>query len=85
MVREEEYNLILRSSRLFQQFAVDTYIKMEQCRLRFIERNQKDYRRETLQGMTDMNMTDYNTEDIGQKIILSASFTGGERYMRQLL
>lgn len=49
MVREQETNLILKGSRLFQQFAVDMYVKIEQCRLRFHKDKQNSLRRETLQ------------------------------------
>lgn len=79
MAREQEDNLILRGGRLFQQFAVDMYVKLEQCRLRFHREKQNQYRSETLHGMMDMNLTDYNTNDIGQRVILSSTFTGSDR------
>lgn len=71
MFRDGETNLILRGARLFQQFAVDQYVKIEQGRLRYQKDKQNSYRRETLQGMMDMNLTDYDPNQIGQKIILS--------------
>jgi ABC-type uncharacterized transport system YnjBCD ATPase subunit len=36
------FNLILHGKRLFQQFAVDTYIKIESSRLDYIRNNQDE-------------------------------------------
>ncbi|EEY60735.1 helitron helicase-like protein [Phytophthora infestans T30-4] len=46
-------SLILRGGRLTQQYCVDQWAKCEQERLRFIKKNQLQYRLETLQGLTD--------------------------------
>ncbi|KAK1943069.1 hypothetical protein P3T76_005706 [Phytophthora citrophthora] len=46
-------SLIIRGGRLTQQYCVDQWAKCEQERLRFIEKNQFQYRLETLQGLTD--------------------------------
>jgi hypothetical protein len=40
-MRRGIFNLILHGKRLFQQFTVDTYIKIESNRLDYISKNQK--------------------------------------------
>ncbi|POM60193.1 Helitron helicase-like protein [Phytophthora palmivora] len=51
--RTASNSLILRGGRLTQQYCVDQWAKCEQECLRFIEKNQLQYRLETLQGLTD--------------------------------
>nr|KAJ0205749.1 hypothetical protein LSAT_V11C500263750 [Lactuca sativa] len=46
-------NVILMGGRLFQQFAVDTYIKIETTRLVFVEKNQTKIRADLYQGVVD--------------------------------
>ncbi|GBP58281.1 hypothetical protein EVAR_11559_1 [Eumeta japonica] len=43
MIRTHEENVILKCRRLFQQFAVDMYVKVETERLAFIRFNQASY------------------------------------------
>ncbi|AQK40167.1 hypothetical protein ZEAMMB73_Zm00001d023823, partial [Zea mays] len=47
------FNPILHGKRLFQQFAVDTYIKIESSRLDFIRKNQDRLRADLYQGLVD--------------------------------
>ncbi|POM70086.1 LOW QUALITY PROTEIN: Helitron helicase-like protein, partial [Phytophthora palmivora] len=110
--RTASKSLILRGSRLTQQYCVDQWAKCEQERLRFIEKNQLQYRLETLQGLTDTaericrlaaneevaqrwiygyyaaitghrDSTEPEAENIGRKVIIPPTFTGGPRYMYQ--
>ncbi|PWA91073.1 hypothetical protein CTI12_AA092750 [Artemisia annua] len=77
-----EYGLLFRSGRLFQQYAVSVYCTLEQERLDFIRRKQNAIRSECLAGIYDaMSKGDHVGADIGKKIILPSSFTGGPRYM----
>ncbi|POM72707.1 LOW QUALITY PROTEIN: Helitron helicase-like protein, partial [Phytophthora palmivora] len=115
--RTASNSLILRGGRLTQQYCVDQWAKCEQERLRFIEKNQLQYRLETLQGLTDalrnesvdvhrvaaneevaqrgstaarrqsrdtgVDSAEPEAENIGRKIIIPPTFTGGPRYMYQ--
>ena len=50
-MRPEIFNPILFGKRLFQQFAVDTYIKIESSRLDYIRNNQQVLRADLYQGL----------------------------------
>eukprot|EP00267_Zea_mays_P053136 XP_020406243.1 uncharacterized protein LOC109944909 [Zea mays] len=52
-IRPGVFNPILHGKRLFQQFAVDTYIKIESSRLDFICKNQDRLRADLYQGLVD--------------------------------
>lgn len=82
------YNTILRSGRLFQQYVVDMYVKVEGLRLTFIRHNQDQLRVELYQGIADaINAGDGEVStgaDIGRRLILPSSFTGSPRYQHQL-
>ncbi|XP_024969804.1 uncharacterized protein LOC112509181 [Cynara cardunculus var. scolymus] len=70
--------------RLFQQFVVDMYIKIETTRLSFIERNQTKIRSDLYQGVVDcVNASEVQPSRIGQRVVLPASFIGGPRDMRR--
>ncbi|CAK9291251.1 unnamed protein product [Gordionus sp. m RMFG-2023] len=85
MVRQDEENVILRSKRLFHQFIVDSYAKQETLRLNFIRNNQSKLRAELYQGIHDAILEgDTNADNLGRRIILPSSFTGGPRHMHQL-
>ncbi|EEC81941.1 hypothetical protein OsI_25815 [Oryza sativa Indica Group] len=47
------FNSILHGGRLFQQFAVDMYIKVESSRLDYVRNNQKEIRADLYQGLMD--------------------------------
>ncbi|CAH1452958.1 unnamed protein product [Lactuca virosa] len=82
--RDHSFSLILNSKRLFQQFLVDAYTMMETERLYYIRRQQhvlrcdsyENLRNQKAQGTTDIS-------NVGQRVILPSSFTGGARYMLQ--
>ncbi|KAJ9557185.1 hypothetical protein OSB04_011799 [Centaurea solstitialis] len=70
--------------RLFQQFMVDMYIKIETARLSFIERNQTKIRSDLYQGVVDcFNAGEVQPSRVGQWVMLPASFIGGPRDMRR--
>ncbi|KAJ9558517.1 hypothetical protein OSB04_013131 [Centaurea solstitialis] len=77
-------NVILLGGRLFQQFVVDVYIKIETARLSFIARNQTRIRSDLYQGIVDcVNAGEVQPARIGQRIVLPATFIGGPRDMRR--
>ena len=82
--RLPNFNTLHRCRRLMQQFVVDMYVKVETERLNFLRRDQKKLRAETYSDFTDAILrNDEDPANIGQKIILPSTFTGGPRYMHQ--
>nr|KAJ0194029.1 hypothetical protein LSAT_V11C800414390 [Lactuca sativa] len=82
--RVNVFSLILNSRRLFQQFLVDAYMMIETERLYYIRNQQKVLRcesYETLRNIQSDGRTDIS--NIGKRVILPSSFTGGARYMMQ--
>ena len=70
--------------RLFQQWIVDMYTVMEQTRLNYLRFNQKQIRAELYNGLQDAMYSGDSTTNVGQRIILPSSFTGGPRQMHKL-
>ncbi|KAL6606919.1 hypothetical protein ACP70R_042572 [Stipagrostis hirtigluma subsp. patula] len=78
------FNPILYGKRLFQQFAVDTYIKVESSRLDFQRHNQKQIREDLYQGLMDsLHVGEGRACAVGKRTVLSTSFIGGPRDMRR--
>ena len=72
------------AGRLYQQYIVDQYAKIEQERLNYLRMNQSTLRAEMYQGAVDaVNVGDISNS-IGRRIILPSSFAGGPRQMYQL-
>lgn len=70
---------------LFQQYLVDAWAACEQNKLDWVRHNQKKHRAEVYSGVVDaMLREDMSSADIGRRIILPSSYTGGDRYMQQL-
>lgn len=80
--RLNTYSLILRGGRLFQQYLVNAWLTIEQCRLDYIQNKQNDIRGDYLQGIHDAILRgDHDGSDVGSRTILPSSFVGGPRYM----
>jgi len=61
---------------------VDAYVAIEQNRLKYLRLNKKKLRADLYQGLQDAIATgDNSVIAIGQRIILSSSFTKGPRHM----
>lgn len=74
------FNPILHGGRLFQQFAVDTYIKIESSRLDYIFNHQKEIRADLYQGLLDSIHAGENRGNaVGKRTVLAKSFIGGPR------
>ena len=87
MTRSDVFNSVHRMGRLFQQFIVDMYAKIEFERLQYIRHNQNQLRAELYQGLADAVQKSDGQPDgsqIGKKVILPPTFTGGSRYQHQL-
>ncbi|GJX97177.1 DNA helicase [Tanacetum coccineum] len=71
-----------RQERLFQQYVVGVFCAIEQNRLDFIRKKQKDIRGDHLSGLYDaISRGERDGYEVGGRIILPMSFTGGPRYM----
>ena len=78
--RPSIFNPILHDGRLFQQFVVDTYIKIESSRLDYIWHNQKKIRAELYQGLLDSIQAGGQDGDaVRKRRVLASSFIGGPR------
>ena len=81
---DPDFNTLLRWGKLMQQFIVDMYVKIESDRLNFLRHNQKKLRAENYSEFSDaLSRQDADPANIGKKVILPSSFTGGPRYMNQ--
>ena len=73
------------SGRLFHQYVVDMYAKIEQLRLNYIKTNQQKIRVDLYSGLADaVTKGDTNATELGRKVILPSSFIGSPRQMFQL-
>jgi hypothetical protein len=82
--RRCEATTLIRGDRLLQQYIVDAFSSVEENRLRFIVKNNKNLRSEVYKGLEDaLRKGDVDGSGIGKKVILPASFTGSKRYMVQ--
>ena len=80
--RPNQYTLLTRSGRLFQQYVVTAYCSIEQSRIDYIRKHQNDIRNDYMAGLYDaLSRGDRDGSDVGSRIILPSSFTGGPRYM----
>ena len=81
------FNIIHRMGRLFQQYIVDMYSKVEAARLAYIRFNQTKLRAEVYKGLSDaIRESDGNVDGsrLGKRVILPSSFTGSAHYQHQL-
>ena len=84
MHRDNDFNIILRGRKVLQQFVVDMYCKIESERLLFIRGEQKKLRADSYSTLRDSLVSDdADPSNVGQRVILPATFTGGPRYMHE--
>lgn len=83
MIRQNQVNHIFYCRRLFHQYVVDMYAKIETERLNFIRFNQKKLRSEEYIHLRDAINSDGNVQDLGKMIILPSSYTGSPRHMHE--
>ena len=72
------------TGRLYHEYIVDQYDKIEQMRLLWYEQHQREIRAETYSGLQDFINAQRFNDEIGRRLILPATFTGGPRYMNKL-
>lgn len=83
----DEFSILHCSQKLFLQWVVDMYVRIEGSRLHFVRQNQAALRAELYNNLTDFVQQNPNGVDgvhgVGRKIILPSSFTGSPRNMFQ--
>jgi hypothetical protein len=73
---------LIYGGRLFQQFVVDAYKRIEGIRLMWVRRNQNALKSELYSVLRDAVLRgDTSPAFIGKRIVLPSSFTGSPRYM----
>jgi len=77
--RPGETDHLLRAGRLFQEYVIDQYAKVEAQRLNWFRFNQATIRADTYSNLQDA-VADGDSK-IGTRIILPPGFRGGPRYM----
>ena len=85
MIRENNFNTLLRYRQLLNQFLVDMYVKIESERLRFISLNQDKLRIESYTHLRDAVNYDaqINPNDLGRLVILPSTFVNSLRYLHE--
>ena len=85
LMQRANFNLLHRSGRLFHQYIVDQYAKIEQERLNYCVFHQNELRADLYQGLKDaVSAGDVSGATVGKKIILPSSFIGSPRNMHEL-
>ncbi|KYN18631.1 ATP-dependent DNA helicase PIF1, partial [Trachymyrmex cornetzi] len=81
----DNFNIFILGRRLFQQWLVDNYVKIEKDRINYCKQNQKQLRAESYQGLIDYlaNVANNNDAHIGKMIILPSTFVDSPRNMLQ--
>ena len=76
--RPDIFNPFLLGRRLFQQWIIDSCVKVERDRIEYVRNNQKQLRVESYQGLVDHSSNNANNMNcqIGKMIILPSTFVG---------
>lgn len=79
-------NILLIAGKLFQQYIVDAYIKIERTMLDFQRSHRKELRVETYIGLADFVEEQSHLRNIapGKVVVLSSSFIGEPRYKNEI-
>ncbi|XP_074649050.1 uncharacterized protein LOC141904363 [Tubulanus polymorphus] len=78
-VRKNDSNILMKSRRLLQQYAVDQWAKIEMSRLQWAKLHQKTIRAEKYQGLHDA-IQNGDVMNPGKKIILPPTIYGSPRF-----
>ncbi|GAB2266873.1 hypothetical protein Dimus_037923 [Dionaea muscipula] len=80
-----EYSTILRGGKLFQEFIVDAWAAIDQNRLTYYRTNQDKFRAELYSELSALGPQELDPDQIGRRAVLPSSFTGGPRFMFEIL
>ncbi|XP_055871668.1 uncharacterized protein LOC129923663 [Biomphalaria glabrata] len=81
-LRETQFNALHFGGRLFQQYLVDTFIRVERDRIQWIKSNQKKILAEKYIGVSNFlkELAEKKDAVVSETIILPSSFPGSTRY-----
>jgi hypothetical protein len=81
-----DHSLFIYGKKLFQEWLVDQYCKIESRRLLWVRMNQKNLRSDLYQGLADALAAGdtNNLENLGKRVILPSTHVGSPRYLQQL-
>ena len=83
--RSNEYPILFKAGRLFQQYLIDAWAIFNQNKLNWIANHQSDLRFDLYHGLEDALLRqDVDFSAVGRRIILPSSYTGGPRFMAKL-
>lgn len=89
--RQFNFNIVTKAGKLFQQYLVDMYVRIEKTRLDYIRFHQNELRADLYQGLADahrlnleQNYGPLDANRVGRFYVLPSSFVGGPRYMTEL-
>jgi hypothetical protein len=81
-MRPNEFNIMFYGGRLFQQWLVDMYVKVESMRLDWysLPKHQKIIWAEQYCGIVNtLKASEARASEVGRLVILPRNFNGGER------
>lgn len=81
----DDFSLLHSSGRLFQQYVVDAYVKVEGSRIAYVMSHQKQLRAENYKGLMDFLSSEAQERGIraGIPVVLPSTFIGSPRNMLQ--
>ena len=79
--RQNQFNTLIHGQRLFQQLLCDMYACVDDNMLNWYRNNQDLIRSDLYRGVIDALNTDEPVRNLGQPVILAASYHGGDRQM----
>jgi hypothetical protein len=81
--RRNEFTVLHRACRLFQQYIVDAFATIDQLRLNWFIHNQQTIRADLYSNADNLALTDGSAaDDMGQRVVLPSSYIGGDRFMQ---
>lgn len=79
MMQRNTFNVYHHGGKLYQQWLVDQYCKMETARMRWVKNNQKTLRADLYRGVEDA-LQSGDLSNTGRHLILPSSITASPRY-----
>ena len=83
MIPQDADNHLQRYRRLFQQYSVDMYVKVETQHLNFIRFKQSKLRSEEYIYLRDVIATEGDATNVGRLTILPATYAASPRHMHE--
>lgn len=82
--RDFEGHALINGGRLLLQYVVDAWCNVERVRLKWVQDHQSEIRSDLYNNIVDsITRGDVSAAEVGRRVILPSSFTGGYRYMQQ--